>query len=539
MKQLWFACVICLLGAVQGWAAPLSVAGFARDRVVFDAGAAFGRDAADIPVAGQAAPGAAVEIRVINDRTGAAGAWQSAGVADAAGRWQASLTQAAGPDWYRVEARAGGEQAVAETRFGTGDVVGILGQSEFELIWSPFHSKRERVPQPPLETDQVQFTLQDGRGKLSHSFAGADATHAMRALASFWIANAPAGRRLHVVDLTQSGTARAFLQDDANPKRTWADLEAVVAAAGAPIGLVLESWFAGDRGTGLAWAQRFMPLYTGTTLEGRDFKRGSRDTKGVPVDHFLWDITPGQEGLFKVGQTALGVFGPHRFDSDKTLAGPTTKADGKVDFGMRAVGQSRQGMAAFLAQDQVQGILTKPALPQPLDYANGSVDPATGRLTDTPHPSLDTPDGLQRLAKHVANAALYALGHRRYDLPQLDQVEWTADAVELGSSTGKITTAQQARGAGQGRVAGFDIGGRAVARAELTPQGRIRLYPNKGRKFRAGDVIGFGMGGAGGLMNPTQDWQAQAYLTYPIVDVGLKGLEGVAVMPGVTFTLGR
>lgn len=550
MKWFWLAWAVLVLMAQSALASSFEITPFSRDKVIFDLGAALERDTAQIPISGTAPPGAAIEVRVVNQRTAAPGPWIRAGRADASGHWQVVLRHQDPVDWYGIEAKTGAIQVKSPTRFAAGDVVGILGQSELERLWTSFHNRREAEPHPPVAGDQVQFTLQNSRQGIRHMFAGKAATHPMRSLAAFWIANAPPGRKLHIVDLAQSGTARTHLQNDADPKRNWADLAATVAFAeqdGAPIGLVLESWFAGDRGAGLNWAERFMPLYTGTFLSGRDFPRGARDAKGVPVDHFLWDVSAGREGLFDVGETALGVFGPHRFDSNRPLAGATLRPNGRIDHGLRNIERARIGVADFLGRPQLREIRVRPALPLPMDYANGYVDPQTGKIKDNSHPSVQTKDGAQRLAKHVANAALVALGHLRYSIPRLDQVTWDASAVYLGSSTGPITTARQARampplGARHPHwtdVFGFEINGHAAHRAELTRDGRIKLSPPAGRPFRAGDVIAFGMGGGGGMMQPADDWRAAAYLNYPIVDMGLNGLEGVAIVPGAAVTLGR
>ena len=345
MRFIWIICSLIWLPVTQAFAEQLTVDAFSRDRVLFDVGAAFGRNSADIPVTGTGQSGNAVEARWVNDRTDVAGVWTAMGQVDSGGRWSGSLALDARADWFRLEARSPAGQVAATTRFGTGDVAAIFGQSEFERLWASYFSDREAMPFPPLTSDQVQFTLQGARGGLVQTFAGADATHAMNAMAAFWIANAPQGRKLHVVDLTQSGTSRSQLQNDGDDRRNWGDLENTVAALsvdGVNIGLILESWFAGDRGTGTQWAERFMPLYTGVNLQGRDFQRGAPDSKGVPVDHFLWDVSGGQEGLFVVGQTALGIFGPHRFDSNVPLIGATVKLDGKVEFGMRGIERPRR-----------------------------------------------------------------------------------------------------------------------------------------------------------------------------------------------------
>jgi len=314
---------------------------------------------------------------------------------------------------------------------------------------------------------------------------------------------------------------------------------------GVQVGLILESWFAGDRGTGTDWARRFMPFYTGATVLGHDVRRGSLDSKDVPIDHFLWDISGGDEGIFTVGQTALGVFGPHRFETESPLLGAIDNADGSVAHGMRQIDRSRVGVAAFLEAPTLENILVDVNLPQPIDYANGFVDVETGEYSDYAHPSYVTTDGQQRLAKHTANAALVALGHLEYEIPSFDRILRRGRTIEISSSVGAITTARRERRLPElgpehphwTDVLGFEINGRAIQRAEITDGGAVLLYPNPGEEFRRGDVISFGRGGAGGFMMPAQDWTAAAYLNYPILDVGLIGLEGVALSSGINVTL--
>ncbi len=548
MKLIWFVC--CLLWMQVGMvsADTLSIDEFSRDRVLFDVGAAFGRDAAMVRVAGTGVPQAQVDLRLVNDRTGGWSQWRAVAQVNADGRWAGALTLNARQDWFRIEVRSQGETAATRYRFGTGDVVAILGQSEFERLWLPGFDALGAGSSPAAHSDQVQFTLRRPHTGVTHHFTDATATQAMNALATFWIANAPPGRKLHVVDLAESGTTRLQLQDDADDRRKWSDLADVLAFLARDhvhVGLVLESWFAGERSVGLDWAEVFMPLYAGVTLRGQDVVRGSRGRNGISFDNFLWDVSGGDEGVFEVGETALGIFGPHRFDSDARLTGAVVKADGEMEYGLLAIERSRAGVAAFRQAAPMQDIFVDVVLPQPLDYANGFVDTATGAFIDSSHPSYVTADGQQRLAKHTANAALVALGHQRYDIPTFDQISWRRGGIEVSSSAGPITTARRVRGLpplGDALphwtdVLGFEVNGRAIERAEITRHGAVMLYPAPDTVFKRGDVVSFGKGGAGGFMQPVQDWLAAAYLNYPIVDVGLVGLEGVAVTPGLSVTL--
>jgi hypothetical protein len=463
------------------------------------------------------------------------------------GRWQSSVRIGADAHWYHVEARLAGAPGQIRTTtntMGGGDVVAYFGQSELERLNSPY---KDTAPRPALpDGDQVQFTyVREPRGAVNHNFVTPSAAlpTPIDALAKFWIDNAPAGRKVHFVDLAHSGTSHLQLADDGNPKRNWSDLETTVnslRADGTDIGLVLESWFAGDRATGTQWNEAFAPMYTGLAADGTPFATGGTTTRNAAVDNFLWDLSGQDRGLFDEDTTKLGIFGPHRFEGVVTdpRVSAYENADGSTAFGLRAIDRARIGAEAFLDNPAVQKISVAPVLPVPLDYSNGYLD-ESGQWVDTAHPSSGTPDGAQRLAKHVANAALVALGHVSAETPVFDIVRWTPDYVEVGSTGGRITTARIVRGMdplGEGQphwtdVLGFEVNGLAAERAEITEDGMIRIFPLAGALFGVDDFIDFGRGGANGFLTPLEDWLAQAYLNLPIIDRGLIGLEGVGVRP--------
>lgn len=525
---------------VAGPLSALQIDELPRDRIVVDLGAALGRNSAGYAVSGQADPGTQVELRLAFE-TGAAGPWVPAGAAGPEGRWTGRVTLGGATDWAWIEARDPSSGAVARTenRLAGGDVVAFLGQSELDRLTRSNFSLTD--PPALAHPGQVQITIgTPGAPPVwSPVEPGADLTAAIFAMARMWEDNAPPGRKLHLVDLSVSGTNRRALADDFDASRSWSDLAATVAsvrADGSEIGLVLESWFAGDRGVGERWPEVFGPLYTGLTPAGRPVPLGAvipiTPKRSYVLDHVLWDLSGQGRGIFEEGVTGWGLFGPHRFDGTDPLAGAIEMPDGRPQSGLRAIDRSRRGVHAFLALPQVARIAVSRRLPVPLDYANGRIGD-DGLWTDTSHPSAELDDGLPRFGRHVIAAALVALGHLEVEAPVFDRAAWTSAHAEFWSSAGPITTARQARGLplpeGMPQVRGFDLNGKA-ARAELV-DGRVRVYPPEGLRLVWRDAIDYGRGGAGGFLDPQADWEAEAWLDLPIVDLGLTGLEGLAVLP--------
>lgn len=540
--------VIAVLPALAGsmaWA-DLEITPLGRDRVLYDVGAAFGRDAARIPVSGRGLPGRSVDVRLAGQDGGVSTPWVTVAV-NPSGAWQAELIAAASPEWFRIEARSGDRQVLSGNRLGTGDIIALMGQSELERLNTTFNATSPVAPIPDPEQVQVTWNREDsGSGVVTTQLSDTTPlTPSLAAMAAFWAANAPEGRKLHIVDLARNGASRLTLARDDWTSWQWSEFRAVVDTVrrdGADIGLVLESWTASDRALSREWSKGFTPFYTGLNTDGSLFELG-RDVsaaRNVTLDHVLWDLSGQGRGIFEEGVTAFANVGPHRYDSTSTepRQNALTARDGTVLQDMRAIHLVRQQMDGWLSNDQMARIAVTRTLPTPLDYSNGFASD-TAPWTDTTHPSGNSDDGSARFGRHLVAALLLALGHADYDVPVFDRVRVTAEWIELSSSVGPIITARSARGlaplddsvAHWTEVFGFELDGQPVHRAELTPAGTVRIPVPADRPRTRRMSLYYGRGGANGFVDPLIDWQARAYLNLPLVDVGLSGLEGVAVRP--------
>lgn len=106
-----------------------------RDRVIYDSGAAFGRDYADIPFAGTAPVGQIVQGRVysLDDGGVTSSAWVDIATADLSGNYSGSLSAVLNESYYRKEVRLKASPLIgaqATNRLAVGHVHAIWGQSE-------------------------------------------------------------------------------------------------------------------------------------------------------------------------------------------------------------------------------------------------------------------------------------------------------------------------------------------------------------------------------------------------------------------------
>lgn len=201
-------------------------------------------------------------------------------------------------------------------------------------------------------------------------------------------------------------------------------------------------------------------------------------------------------------------------------------------------------------------VLTKG--PEMLLYQNGFpatvADTAGGGISnhnaagpywlDGAHPSAFTNDGLPARARHAAVAALYGLGLVPHHVPHFNRV--AADPagawVELwyeapDGSTPPITTTRLKRGLPaltQNRphrteVWGFWINSEVAQHASIV-NGRVRILPNSGA-FTGADAIRYGIGGASGIQIWPEDELLGGWMNLPMADMGIAGIEGVALEP--------
>jgi hypothetical protein len=162
---------LCTVQADPGGAtAPLLIVNeVARDRLLYDAGQAFGTETATIPVSGIAAEDDVVEVRALSVDDGGAscGAWVEMAPALANGSWSGQITARRNASWYRIEARLKLQPAVKASsfnRFGVGHVIAIWGQSEVALFWQASHSN---TPLENLTTKFGLLRLKDKSGRKS------------------------------------------------------------------------------------------------------------------------------------------------------------------------------------------------------------------------------------------------------------------------------------------------------------------------------------------------------------------------------------
>jgi hypothetical protein len=78
-------------------------------------------------------------------------------------------------------------------------------------------------------------------------------------------------------------------------------------------------------------------------------------------------------------------------------------------------------------------------------------------------------------------------------------------------------------------VMGVEIDGMPAQRAEIQPNGRVRVYPI-GAAFSSTTVAQFGAGGSSGWIMHDADAYAGLWNNYPLADVGLSDLDGVPLM---------
>ena len=514
----------------------VSVTAFSRDRTLFDSGAGFGRNSADIPLTGTGTAGEIVEARAlsVDDAGLTSTAWTEVATIDAAGTWSGTMTVPRSASWYRPQVRLKATPVVSaqgSARFGVGHVIAIWGQSEPERILSTF---QDLAPAPTVTDDEaVQIIFGAATTPQQHFVRqGAPYTSAVAALADALISARP-GEKFAVIFQTVPGTDPRALVNDSDPGRSWAADKALhdfATADGQHVGLAAMSWFAAPGSLGSSYGEALFPLFSGKTTAGVPVTFPT--TVNYPGGSYHADHWFGE--LYDYAHTRWVPYGPHRFDIDADLMDATHYVGGAAQVNFVNKQAARESWRAMLQLPDATMFLPRGL--EPLTYVNG-VDDGAGGWTDFAHPSGATPDGRQAFARLTAAAILQSAGLVTWPLPVFDNAFWepTGAWVEVWSSAGPITTTRLARGEPPlgttfphwTEVMGFQINGQPAQSTQIVA-GRVRVFPNTG-VFTSADVLRFGEGGASGALKFPEDYFAEVWKNLPIVDLGIAGLNGVPV----------
>ncbi len=515
----------------------VSINSFSRDRAVFDSGAGFGRNVADVPLTGGGSPGEIVQARAFSEDDGGASstAWTDIATIDGTGGWSGTITAPRSASWYRPQVRLKVTPVVSAQgamRFGVGHVIAIWGQSEPDRILSTFQD----LPAPPaIADDEAVQIIFGAAGTPQRHFVrqGAPYTSAVAALADTLIAARP-GEKFAVVFQTVPGTDPRELVNDSNPGRSWAadkTLHDYATSDGQHVGLAAMSWFAAPGNLGANYGEAMFPLFAGKKSNGTPVSFPATITYGAGLsyhaDHWFGE-------LYDYAHTRWVPYGPHRFDIDGDMADATHYVGGASQPNLVNKQAARESWRAMLQLPDA--VMFLPRGLEPLTYLNGNDDGAGG-WTDYPHPSATTADGCQTFARLTAAAVLQSAGLAGWSVPDFDSCLWepTGAWVELWSSAGPVTTTRQARGetplpttfAHWTEVMGFQINGQPAHSTQIVA-GRVRVFPNAG-SFSHADTLSFGEGGASGALKFPEDYAAGVWKNLPIVDFGVAGLDGIPV----------
>lgn len=525
----------------RGFPAPalgtIAIAAFSRDRTLFDSGAGFARNSADVPLSGTGSPGETVQARAlsVDDGGTSSTAWTDIATIDAEGNWSGVISVPRSASWYRPQARLAATPAVSAQgafRFGVGHVIAIWGQSEPERILMAF---QDLAPPPAIADDEAVQILFGAAAAPQRHVVRQDApyTSAVAAMADTLIRARP-GEKFAVIFQTVPGTDPRELVDDGKPGRSWAMDKALhdfATADGQHVGLAAMSWFAAPGNLGASYGEAMFPLFAGRKIDGSPVTFPATIAYGAGqfyhADHWFGE-------LYDYAHTRWVPYGPHRFDIDGDMMDATHYAGGGIQTNLVNKQAARLSWRAMLALPDATMFLPRGL--EPLTYVNG-VDDGAGGWTDLGHPSGATADGRQAFARLTAAAILQSAGLAPWPVPEFDNCLWESSGawVELWSSSGPVTTTRLARAEPAlgtafdhwTEVMGFQINGQP-ARAAHVVAGRVRLSPNSGT-FTHADTVTFGEGGASGGLQFPADHVAGVWKNLPIVDLGVPGLDGVPV----------
>jgi len=517
----------------------VTIAAFSRDRTIFDSGAGIGQSAALVPLTGGGTAGETVEARAVSQDDGGATTtpWTPVATIDAGGTWSGSITVPRGASWYRPEVRLAAAPSVAAlgtNRFGVGHVIAIWGQSEPERIVSTFWDNTT----PPAITDDeaVQVITGATATPVSRMITNAAPLTAAAAALADTLIRARPGEKFAVIFHSVAGTDPRELVNDANPGRSWAADKALhdfATADGQQVGLAAMSWFAAPGSLGDAYGAAMFPLFAGRLIDGTPVSFPATITYpggSFPADHWFGE-------LYDYAHTRWVPYGPHRFEIDADMRDATHVLGGAQQVNLANKQRARQSWRAMLTLPAASMFL--PLGLEPVAYVNGLPDGAGG-WTDFAHPAGNTADGTQAFARLTALAILQSAGLVPGPVPEFDQAFWEPSGaqVEVWSSAGPITTTRLARGEPplpatfphRTEVMGWQVNGEPAQNATIVA-GRVRITPNGGGSFVAGDTIQYGEGGASGAIKFPEDLVEASWKNLPIVDPGIPGLDGVPLRP--------
>lgn len=537
-------------------------ADFSRDLLDFDIGAAVGRNAARVPVSGttDAPVDSVIELRAWSPTTQTA--WVPVTVTSP-GVWSGVVNVPGGFELYQVEARVQNSdqpETRATTRFRGAYVIGLLGQSEIfraiNITASP------RIYQGDLSNpERVRMVKGNpvpgggGQPVTSYSVTGPFDLSSTPVASSIMTHAADMVRRniaipVTFVEMSIPGTGRTDLSSDASNLRRWQDLVAKLDAAGyqdgARPGLIVESWTNADAIMAGNFVDVFKPFYCGLNADGSDYVLGTPivaqnfgviGTATHTHDHCLFDLSGQDRGLFDPADTRILVC-QHRFDP---VAVDRQNAYVRADSGSVEIEMIQQEVIretdfpAMLADPDLSQILL-PGLDL-MSYENGFLNNTV--WIDQIHPGSG-PDGLPLFARLLAWAGLFGVGEVGSAQPEFDQVTFdpAGGFADFASSAGNVTTTRKLRGLADPAVdpgphwtdvLGFEFQGQPVERAEIQPDGSVRVYvpPALAPADWSRQRFGFGRGGGTGLLLNSDDPKEGAWMNYPVIDAAALGVGGL------------
>lgn len=560
-------------GREAGVSPSASVSALPYTPAIFDSGASRGANAANIPLKGttDGTNGTLIEARIVRADTGAE-----------VHPW-ATIASASGGSWsgtyplvprnstrLRAEIRVVGGSTIVPcpSDIMVGHVVMIIGQSEDDRMFKDGFDDRAYQTIPsfsgPSAEDSVFVLRSDPKNGQLYTTNGVErvssstpVTASLAHFANVFTRNLP-DEKLLFIDATVSGTSRQDLAEDPTTlsnDRDWTtsfyDALTVIRDWGTDVGVVVDTWTAADSLSGDKFREKFAPFYTGMEVDGATYVLNtlSAGPDAGTWPRVLWDLSPlkrsGPDIAFDPAITKLAFHGPHRFEDNVAGTLRDTKEDTRLSI-------------RNMIEDPIFAPIIRPKGPEILLYRNGErsnapgslqYDPAGAYWLDYAHPSAYTDDGLPARARHTAVAVMYALGRGpsaavAHQVPKFNRAYWEPSGayVELwyeaaDGSTPAITTTRQARGeaaipdsyAHRTEVAGFYINTTPAESATIV-SGRVRILPISGA-FTGYDQIRYGVGGASGIVQFPEDEFDEIWKNLPIIDMGIAGIDGIAVEP--------
>lgn len=433
----------------------------------------------------------------------------------------------------------------------------LLGQSEDFYVISP---GKNTLPPDPLAAEGLATfwwhdRIQDGAAGVQSVTLDAETvandarvTAGMVAMANVFLRRLP-GRPVHLVMLAVSGTNPREIMDDAYmpgntaaAKRRWQDDWAVhdsATADGVPVQWGWHSWFAGPGSYAGDYGKAFAAYLWGRDLDGNLLTYSEEDPLSLDIGGTTWVVSRTLREMFGGdGPAWAAMGGAHRFiDTTGTdLQNATAYVGGAPQDNLINTQRSTVSWRALVESAAFAGRVSATGMHLNA-HSIGEPDGAGG-WTDEGHPSGWTDEGINYRARQTAHAILRGAGITSYGLPVIDNAEWQDDGsyMEFWSSAGAITTLRAAAGDPAlpaahphwTEVSGVQVDGAPAQRADLVA-GRVRVYPNDGGTFTSTTSITFGEGGASGSLKFPLDQKNALYRDFPIIDVGLSDVPGLAL----------